>query len=302
MGDLDEITPLPGDERGGELVIITPERGLSSAEEGLLPVVIARAGEKARGEYFNFFSVPIRNKHTRAAYLRAVTQFLAWCDLAGLDLELIRPIHVAAYMEKHPGEPLTKKQHLAAIRRFFSWYVVNGVLEMNPSRDVKLEKFSRDKGVNPVFEVYQVQRLLASIDTTNLRGLRDKTIFSMLSYTWCRVGAIVALNVTDYLWALEGSELRMHEKGGKERIVPVHHQLEKTLQEYLFGAGIRNDLDAPLFQSINNRKLTGRRLRRTDVDAILKARLAAANIDLIKTVPADRAIEAQAACYFELAA
>lgn len=49
MGDLDEITPLPGDDRGGELVIITPERGLSSAEEGLLPVVIARAGEKARG-------------------------------------------------------------------------------------------------------------------------------------------------------------------------------------------------------------------------------------------------------------
>jgi hypothetical protein len=51
MGDLDEITPLPGDDRGGELVIITPERGLSSAEEGLLPVAITRAGEKARGEY-----------------------------------------------------------------------------------------------------------------------------------------------------------------------------------------------------------------------------------------------------------
>lgn len=47
---------------------------------------------------------------------------MVWCELAGLDLELIRPIHVAAYMEKHPGEPLTKKQHLAAIRRIFSWY------------------------------------------------------------------------------------------------------------------------------------------------------------------------------------
>jgi site-specific recombinase XerD len=75
---------------------------------------------------------------------------LAWYDLAGLDLELIRPIHLAAYMEKHPGEPLTKKQHLAAIRRFFSWYVVNGVLEMNPSRDVKLEKFSRDQGITRI--------------------------------------------------------------------------------------------------------------------------------------------------------
>ena len=46
------------------------------------------------------FTVPIRNANTRAAYYRAIEQFLAWCQRAGYqDLEDIEPIKVAAYIE-----------------------------------------------------------------------------------------------------------------------------------------------------------------------------------------------------------
>jgi hypothetical protein len=44
--------------------------------------------------------VPIRNANTRAAYYRAIQQFLAWAERAGYqDLEDIEPITVAAYIE-----------------------------------------------------------------------------------------------------------------------------------------------------------------------------------------------------------
>jgi hypothetical protein len=44
-------------------------------------------------------TVPIRNAHTRAAYYRAIQQFLAWCERASYEhLEDIEPITVAAYM------------------------------------------------------------------------------------------------------------------------------------------------------------------------------------------------------------
>ena len=57
----------------------------------------ARQPEKSSS---SFFTVPIRNANTRAAYYRAIQQFLAWVERAGYQqLEDIKPITVAAYIE-----------------------------------------------------------------------------------------------------------------------------------------------------------------------------------------------------------
>ena len=52
-----------------------------------------------------------RNRRTRAAYGRAVGQFLAWCEALGLALAAVSPLHVAAYIRTHPGSAPTVKQH-----------------------------------------------------------------------------------------------------------------------------------------------------------------------------------------------
>ena len=68
------------------------------------PVLITRAGPSTRKKFFEFFTVPIRNAHTRAAYYRAIQQFLAWSERAGCQhLEDIEPITVAAYMGSTPS-------------------------------------------------------------------------------------------------------------------------------------------------------------------------------------------------------
>ena len=89
-------------------------------------------------------TAPIRNAHTRAAYYRAIQQFLAWAERAGYqDLEDIEPITVAAYIEilQRQTAPPTVKQRMAAIRMLFSWLTEKGVLAMNPAREVKTERF-----------------------------------------------------------------------------------------------------------------------------------------------------------------
>ena len=64
------------------------------------PILIERAGQSTRKKFFEFFKVPIRNAHTRAAYYRAIQQFLSWCERAGYQhLEDIEPITVGAYIE-----------------------------------------------------------------------------------------------------------------------------------------------------------------------------------------------------------
>ena len=70
---------------------------LHEAEPFQVPAIIADVGPEATKRFFEFFTVPIRNKNTRMAYYRAIGQFLDWCQRAGFrNLEDIEPIHVAA--------------------------------------------------------------------------------------------------------------------------------------------------------------------------------------------------------------
>ena len=79
----------------------------------------------------------IANRRTRAAYPRAVGQFLAWCQVRRLSLETVSPLHVAAYIRPHCGSAPTVKQHLAAIRILCDWLVVSQVLAVNPAAAVR---------------------------------------------------------------------------------------------------------------------------------------------------------------------
>ena len=135
--------------------------GLVKAGSFQVPALIADIGPEATKRYFEFFTVPIRNKNTRIAYYHAIGQFLDWCQRAGFrGLEDIEPITVAAYVEQHPGSPATIKQHMSAIRMLFSWLTEKGILAMNPAREVKTEKFSRTEGKTPAFDTDQVQKVL----------------------------------------------------------------------------------------------------------------------------------------------
>jgi site-specific recombinase XerD len=163
--------------------------------------LIARASPITRKKFFEFFTVPIRNANTRAAYYRAIQQFLAWAERAGYqELEDIEPITVAAYIEilQRQAAPPTVKQHMAAIRMLFSWLTEKGVLAMNPAREVKTEKFSRTEGKTPAFVEGEVQKLLGAIETTAHTGLRDRALLGVLAYTFARIGAVVNLKVEDY--------------------------------------------------------------------------------------------------------
>jgi len=94
--------------------LVTVESGLPGDIAGItLPAIIEEAGDHARRRFIEFFTADIRNANTRKAYARAVGEFLAWVDPLGVSLERIQPVHVAAYIEGHPGSVASVKQHLA---------------------------------------------------------------------------------------------------------------------------------------------------------------------------------------------
>ena len=78
---------------------------------------------------------------------------------------------------------------MAAIRMMFSWLTEKGILAINPAREVKTPKFSRTEGKTPAFGPEEVQKVLASIDTSHVIGHRDKAFLATLAYTFARIGA-----------------------------------------------------------------------------------------------------------------
>lgn len=247
-----------------ELVPYNVPRGLAtySARPPALFLPHAKAAER----FFDFFTANIRNKNTRRAYYKAVCRFAEWCEAKGLrDLAGVKPFHVAAYIENLGLAKPTVKQQLAALRMLFDWLVVGHVIEVNPAHAVRGPKYSVKKGKTPVLDREDARKLIASIDTSSLVGLRDRALIGVMIYTFARVGAVLQMNVGDYFVQGRRGWVRLHEKNGKEHEAPCHHKLEEYLDEYLAAAGIAGEKDQPLFRTTG--RFTGISHRMTQPDA-----------------------------------
>src|SRR5215217_6959519 len=145
--------------------VLAPPARSSLAPHGeiLLPRVIAEAGDRAARRFIEFFTATIRNRNTRLAYARAVTQFFDWCDqhqIGGIvDIE---PVHVAAYIEglqQSMSKP-SVKQHLAAIHMLFDWLVTGQVVATNPAHSVRGPKHVVRRGKTSVLTADEARALV----------------------------------------------------------------------------------------------------------------------------------------------
>ena len=206
----------------------------SSAATALLRVIV-EAGPVAVGKFVESFAAQIANERTRAAYGRAAGQFLGWCEAQGLRLHDVSPLHVAAYIRKHPGPAPTVKQHLAATRILCDWLVVSQVLPVNPAAAVRGPKHVVTKGATPVFSPAEARKLLEHIAPGSPAGLRDRALLSVMLYSFARVSAVLGMRRQDYFGQGSRRWLRLHEKGGKRHYAPAHHRAAAALDNYVEG-------------------------------------------------------------------
>jgi integrase/recombinase XerD len=257
-----------------------PER-LRPESDAPLPSVIAEAGTAAAFAWDEFFRASIRNPHTRAAYSRAVLKLLAWLDKLGVSLAQITPGVIGGYFDELEGSIPTKKLALAAIRRFLDTLVRRHVIMLNPAASVRGERYSVVEGKTPAISPEQARSLLAAIDTSKPVGLRDRAVIATLIYTAARAGAVASLRLKDLTHDGTQYALRFAEKGGKSREIPVRHDLERYLLEYL-AAVVPDDepKTSPLFRTLARRtgKFTANAMSGTDIWRMVKRRLNAAGL------------------------
>jgi integrase/recombinase XerD len=241
----------------GELAVIE-----NSTRGRELPALVAGAGTTAARRFLEFFTVNIRNRNTRTAYARAGSEFLQWCEGQGIiGLALVEPVHVAAYVELlgRKMSPPSVKQHLAGLRMLFDWMVTGQAMPSNPAHSVRGPRHSVSKGVTQVISSEEATALLAGMKIERKKrqddgtdkmvpyvvGLRDRAIIAVMTYTFARAGAVVALKVEDYFCQKKRWWLRLHEKNGKVNEMPCHHKLETYLDAYMQAARIEDDPKGP---------------------------------------------------------
>jgi site-specific recombinase XerD len=265
-------------EPGTTALIPTPTARLIPASSNqTLPALIAEAAPAAGFAWEEFFNASIRNPHTRAAYRRAVKRFLSWAEPQGVPLAKITPGMVGTYFNQLQGSPAKRKLYLAALRGFFDALVIRHVVVLNPAASVRGERYQVIEGKTPEITVEQARTLMKSIHTVTAVGLRDLAIIAVLIYTAARAGAVARLCHKHF--ANDGSQwtLRFEEKGGKSREIPVRHDLQLLLLDYLKAADPhgRAPGDMPLFRSAfrNTGRLTAKAITGLDICRLVKRRL-----------------------------
>jgi site-specific recombinase XerD len=250
----------------------------------VVPATVADAGEAAAYRFFEFFTAELRNPNTRAAYHRAALGFFAWTQGRGLALGVIRPPHVAAYVEEllaaGKSRP-TVKQALSGLKMLFDYLVVGQVVGINPVASVRGPKHIVRKGKTPILSDDQMRTLLDSIATEHVVGLRDRALIALMVYSLARVGAAVAMKVEDYFPKTKRWWVRLHEKGGKHHEMPAHHQLEEYLDVYIEAAKIEKDKKGPLFRTAlgKTKTLTRRAMTTNDAWNMVRRRARDAGIE-----------------------
>ena len=165
----------------------------------------------------------------------------------------------------------TIARKLSAIRSFFRFLVKRGLISENPADLVLTPK--QDQTIPVYLSVDEMFRLLDSIQTDTLLGLRNRAIFETIYSSGIRVSELAGMNYADVDFA--DAVVRVFGKGNKQRIIPIGQKaLEaiKTYREQLDRKiGAEALKDRALFLNKYNKRLTVRsiaRILRKLVDAV----------------------------------
>ena len=101
-------------------------------------------------------------------------------------------------------------------------------------------------GKTPVLDGAEWRKLIDSIPTNT--GLRDRALIA-LTYSFARITAALRMKVEDLRPQSAGWQIQLHEKGGKQHVMPCHHALAEALRAYIDAAGIAEDRKGWLFRT-----------------------------------------------------
>lgn len=171
--------------------------------------------------------------NTLHAYRSDLMQFFAWYSttgpsrLADVDLKLLTSY--LQHLHTRQLAPTTVSRHLVAIKMFFRFLVLEGILLENVVDLLNSPKLWQY--LPKVLSPEMVDQLLAAPGPEDRYPWRDRSLLALLYATGCRASEVASMRLRDV--HLSESFARCTGKGNKERIVSLNPTAISIVQNYL---------------------------------------------------------------------
>ena len=125
--------------------------------------------------------------------------------------------------------PTSQARILACINHFYSFLVLENIIDANPVTFIELPKQSRKLPVFLSLDEIDVMQTMHNLKT--LEGVRNEAIIETLYSCGLRVSEVVHLKISE-LYFKEGF-IKVEGKGSKQRFVPISQFAIDKIQHYL---------------------------------------------------------------------
>lgn len=212
-----------------------------------------------------FMDVSPKSKET---YRKAVKQFMLYLEENGIAKPDRETIIGWRDSVKADHKPTTAQTYLTAVKLFFRWLEQEGIYK-NIADHVKGVRISTGHKKDYLTS-NQSRKVLQTITTDSIKGLRDYAIVGLLLTTGVRTIEVVRADIADLRTLGDDTVLYIQGKGKEEKAdyVKIAPQVETAIREYLKARGEVSDAD-PLFTSTSNNN-AGKRMTTRSISAIAK--------------------------------
>ena len=173
------------------------------------------------------------SEHTITAYRNDIEHFMSFLDEEDFgDFDEISHKVAEFYLSRLMDDytPKSIQRKISSLKTMYGYYVdILKEFDTHPFRNIALPKV--EKRLPKFIYEDEIEEFFASIDTSTVRGKRDKLIFELLYGSGLRVSELTGLRLRDL--DLNQKVIIVHGKGSKDRIVPMSNETKEEFETYL---------------------------------------------------------------------
>ena len=173
------------------------------------------------------------SENTVESYMRDLRQFahfiLRFYDVPPRKVEAPMIERYLALLYDQGREKTSQARALSGIRSFYNYLMLTDVIDSTPTQFIDTPKFGRH--LPDILTVEEIDRIVAAVDTSTVKGRRDSAMLEVLYSCGLRVSELTSLRLGDLFFG-EGY-IRVTGKGDKQRLVPVSGAAREKIQRYL---------------------------------------------------------------------
>lgn len=216
-----------------------------------------------------------KSENTSKSYEKDILDFFNVENVEEISLEDIRKVNIfhaesyIMYLKEQGYSSATINRKLSSLSSLYGWllkfsknYEGRGVISFNPFSSLKEERPTIVNKETEFLTKDEVIKLLNSIDTDSLIGLRNKAILSLALTTALRKSEIINIKIKDIKTYGEFDVVNVIRKGGKQDIVKLQSKVKELIVQYIHRSNrdLYEDEDSYLFlghstNGLNNKKL-----------------------------------------------